>query len=29
VPTVTLELGPGDEVIIETPGGGGYGPEEA
>jgi N-methylhydantoinase B len=27
VPMVTLELGPGDEVIIETPGGGGYGPE--
>jgi len=26
-PLVTVELKPGDEVIIETPGGGGYGPE--
>jgi 5-oxoprolinase (ATP-hydrolysing) len=24
----SVELGPGDELIIETPGGGGYGPPE-
>jgi len=27
-PTATVSLAPGDRLVIETPGGGGYGPEE-